>query len=101
MVGDGGTAVNGSVHGGMSKDENRVHFGGWCIVSSPLILAYDFLFLSLPRVTVAILVAVAVVVAIAVAVAAQTASRQLAFFIWLPANIDNKRWCCLLWRCRH
>eukprot|EP00666_Eupelagonemidae_sp_cell4sb_P015062 gene15062-3405_t len=27
--------------GSMSKDENRVHFGGWCIVSSPLILAYN------------------------------------------------------------
>jgi hypothetical protein len=28
VVGDGGTPVNGTMHGGMSKDENRVHFGG-------------------------------------------------------------------------
>lgn len=25
----------------MTKDENLVHFGGWCIESSPLILAYN------------------------------------------------------------
>jgi len=41
VVGDGGDVVNGSLLGGMTKDENRVHFGGWCIVSSPLILAYN------------------------------------------------------------
>ena len=41
VVGDGGSVVNGSLNGGMTKDENRVHFGGWCIVSSPLILAYN------------------------------------------------------------
>jgi hypothetical protein len=27
--------------GSMTKDENRVHFGAWCIVSSPLILAFN------------------------------------------------------------
>lgn len=27
--------------GSLTENENRVHFGGWCIVSSPLILAYD------------------------------------------------------------
>ena len=27
--------------GDMTKDENAVHFGGWCIVSSPLILAFN------------------------------------------------------------
>ena len=34
-----GTMVVGD--GSMTKDENRVHFGGWCIVSSPLILAFN------------------------------------------------------------
>jgi alpha-galactosidase len=27
--------------GSMSYEENQVHFGSWCIVSSPLILAYN------------------------------------------------------------
>merc|ERR1711871_652862 len=27
--------------GSMTKNENRVHFGAWCIISSPLILAYN------------------------------------------------------------
>ena len=27
--------------GGLSKDENRVHFGAWCIMSSPMILAFN------------------------------------------------------------
>lgn len=34
-----GTMVVGD--GRLTKDENRVHFGAWCIVSSPLILAYN------------------------------------------------------------
>mmetsp|Transcript_32804 Transcript_32804/g.101715 ORF Transcript_32804/g.101715 Transcript_32804/m.101715 type:complete len:365 (+) Transcript_32804:1-1095(+) len=34
-----GTMVVGD--GSLTKDENRVHFGAWCIVSSPLILAYN------------------------------------------------------------
>lgn len=34
-----GTMVVGD--GDMTKDENAVHFGGWCIVSSPLILAFN------------------------------------------------------------
>lgn len=34
-----GTMVVGD--GSMTHDENRVHFGAWCIVSSPLILAYN------------------------------------------------------------
>ena len=34
-----GTMVVGD--GSMTKDENRVHFGAWCIVSSPLILAFN------------------------------------------------------------
>lgn len=41
VVGDGGSVANGTMHGGMTKDVNAVHFGGWCIVSSPLILAYN------------------------------------------------------------
>lgn len=41
VVGDGGYDINGSMHGGMTKDENRVHFGAWCIMSSPLILAFN------------------------------------------------------------
>ena len=41
-MGDGGSInATGGLNGGMTKDENRVHFGGWCIVSSPLILAYN------------------------------------------------------------
>jgi hypothetical protein len=40
-VGDGGTVLNGTMHGGMTKEENQVHFGGWCIVSSPLVLAFN------------------------------------------------------------
>jgi len=27
--------------GSLTLDENRVHFGGWCIISSPLILAFN------------------------------------------------------------
>eukprot|EP00039_Didymoeca_costata_P003318 m.66805 g.66805 ORF g.66805 m.66805 type:complete len:651 (+) comp11839_c0_seq3:243-2195(+) len=34
-----GTMVVGD--GSMTEDENKVHFGGWCIVSSPLILAFN------------------------------------------------------------
>jgi hypothetical protein len=30
VVGDGGKAVNGTMVGGMTKDENQVHFGGGC-----------------------------------------------------------------------
>ena len=41
VVGDGGNVVNGTMQGGMTKGENRVHFGGWCIVSSPLVLAFN------------------------------------------------------------
>jgi hypothetical protein len=42
VVGDGGRVnASGQLVGGMTKDENMVHFGGWCIVSSPLILAYN------------------------------------------------------------
>ena len=41
VVGDAGSVVNGSLQNGMTLDETRVHFGGWCIVSSPLILAYN------------------------------------------------------------
>lgn len=42
VVGDGGRVnATGQLEGGMTKDENKVHFGGWCIVSSPLILAYN------------------------------------------------------------
>eukprot|EP01052_Picozoa_sp_SAG31_P058064 SAG31_NODE_17535_length_667_cov_1.086268_2_plen_134_part_01 len=38
VVGDGGRVnASGVLQGGMTKDENMVHFGGWCIVSSPLI----------------------------------------------------------------
>jgi hypothetical protein len=40
-VGDGGTVLNGTMHGGLTKEENQVHFGGWCIVSSPLVLAFN------------------------------------------------------------
>jgi len=41
VVGDGGSVKNGTLVGGMTKNENAVHFGGWCITSSPLILAYN------------------------------------------------------------
>eukprot|EP00854_Cymbomonas_tetramitiformis_P014975 gene14975-17701_t len=34
-----GTMVVGD--GSMTKEENKVHFGSWCIVSSPLILAFN------------------------------------------------------------
>jgi hypothetical protein len=41
-LGDGGTVnASGALNGGLTYDENAVHFGGWCIVSSPLILAYN------------------------------------------------------------
>lgn len=40
-IGDGGQVVNGTLVGSMTKAENRVHFGGWCITSSPLILAFN------------------------------------------------------------
>jgi hypothetical protein len=41
-LGDGGSVnASGDLHGGLTYDENAVHFGGWCIVSSPLILAYN------------------------------------------------------------
>jgi hypothetical protein len=42
VVGDGGRVnASGQLEGSMTKEENMVHFGGWCIVSSPLILAYN------------------------------------------------------------
>ena len=42
VVGDGGSVnASGHLNGGMTKDENRVHFGAWCIMSSPMILAYN------------------------------------------------------------
>jgi hypothetical protein len=36
-LGDGGSVnASGVLNGGLTYDENAVHFGGWCIVSSPL-----------------------------------------------------------------
>eukprot|EP01043_Picozoa_sp_COSAG02_P010805 COSAG02_NODE_388_length_23287_cov_109.067017_11_plen_433_part_00 len=41
-LGDGGSVnASGVLNGGLTYDENAVHFESWCIVSSPLILAFN------------------------------------------------------------
>ena len=40
----GGWAYPGTMtvgDGSMTLEENKVHFGAWCIVSSPLVLAFN------------------------------------------------------------